>query len=82
MEHTHENTHLLDTQEQDMENNEAEQYEFYEKKNDELITEEELEHIHLYLDHNFKSPKMNSSVMSIRQNDSEKIIDDPEDFLQ
>ena len=82
MEHTHENTHLLDTQEQDMENNEAEKYEFYERKNDELITEEELEHIHLYLDHNFKSPKMNSIVMSIRQNDSENIIDDPEDFLQ
>ena len=30
MEHTHEDTHLIDKQEQDMKNNEFEQDEFYE----------------------------------------------------
>ena len=39
-EHTHEYTHLVDTQEQDMENNGVEQDEFYEETNDELINEE------------------------------------------
>ena len=40
MDHNHEKTHLIDTQEQDMENNEAEQDELYDEKNDELINEE------------------------------------------
>ena len=40
MDHNHENNHLIDTQEQDMENNEIEQDEFYDKKNDNSITEE------------------------------------------
>ena len=40
MDHNHEKTHLIDTQEQDMENNEIEQDEFYDKKNDNSITEE------------------------------------------
>ena len=41
-----------------MENNEVKQYELYDKKNDDFITEEELEHIHPDLDHNFPSPPM------------------------
>ena len=46
VEHTHEDTHLIYTQEQDMENNEVEKDECYEETNDYLITEEELKHIH------------------------------------
>ena len=40
MEHTHEDTPIIDTQEQDMENNYVEQDDLYEDKNDDLITEE------------------------------------------
>ena len=36
-----------------MKKNEVEQDAFYDEKNDELITEEELEHIHSDLDNNF-----------------------------
>ena len=68
MEHTHENTHLIDTQEQDMENNDFEQDEVYEETNYDLITEKELENIHPYLDNNLPSTKMKSRVMSIHQN--------------
>ena len=50
MEHTHENTHLIYTQEQDMENNEIKLDELYDKTNDYLITEEELKYIHPDLD--------------------------------
>ena len=50
MDHHRENTHLIDTQEQDMENNYIEQDEFHDNTNDDLIPEEELEHIHPYLD--------------------------------
>ena len=39
MEHTHEETHIIDTKEQDMENNEVEQYELYEETNYDFITE-------------------------------------------
>ena len=39
MEYTHENTHLIDTQEHKMENNEVKQDEIYNEKNDDLITE-------------------------------------------
>ena len=61
-----------------MVNNEVEPDEFYDDTNDDLITEEELEHIHPDLDHNFPSPKMNSVIMTIHQNDPENIIDGPE----
>ena len=40
MDHNHENTHRIDTQEQDMGNNEVEQDELYDEKNYGLITEE------------------------------------------
>ena len=46
MENTHEDTYLIDAQEQDMKKNDAEQDKFYEDTNDDLITEEELENIH------------------------------------
>ena len=82
MENTHEDTYLIDAQEQDMKKNDAEQDKFYEDTNDDLITEEELENIHPGLDHNFTSPTMNSGIMSIHHNDIEKIIDDPEDFCK
>ena len=39
MEHTNENNHLIDTQEQYMKNNEVAQDELYDETNDELITE-------------------------------------------
>ena len=55
MKNTYKDTHLIDTQEQDTENNQVEQDEFYEETNDDLITEEEIEHIHPDLDHNFPS---------------------------
>ena len=65
-----------------MENNEAEKDELYEETNYGLITEEVIEHIHPELDHNFPYPTMNSSVMSIHQNDPDNIINYPEDFCQ
>ena len=40
MENTHEDTHLIDTQEQDMENTEVKQEELYKDTNYDLITEE------------------------------------------
>ena len=40
MEHTHENNHLIDTQEQDMENDEVEKNKLNENTNDEFFTEE------------------------------------------
>ena len=52
MENSHENTDLIDTQEQDMYNNEVKKDELYEERNDDLITEEELEHIHPELEKN------------------------------
>ena len=63
-----------------MENNEVEKDELYYVTHDEFITEEELEHIHPYLDNNLPCPIMNSGIMTIHQNDPENIIDDPEDF--
>ena len=65
-----------------MENNEFKQYEFYDETNDELITKEELEHIHPEPDNNILSPTMNSGITKIHQNDPGNIIDDPEDFRQ
>ena len=63
-----------------MENNEVKQEEFYEETNYDLINEEELRHINPELDHNFTYTTMNSGIMSIHHNDSENIIDKPEDF--
>ena len=51
-------TQLIDTQEQDMENNEVEQDEFHEDTNYDLIPEEELEHIHPDLDKKIPSKTM------------------------
>ena len=83
MENTHEGTpHLIDTQEQGMENNDIEQEKLYEDRNDDLINEEELDHIHPDIYHNFPSSKMNSGIMLIFHNDPENIIYDPEDFIQ
>ena len=65
-----------------MENNDVEQDKLYEEIDDDLIIEEELEIIHPDLDHNFPYPKMNLFIMSIHHNDTEKIIDYPEDFCQ
>ena len=59
MEHTHENTYLIYTQEQYMENNEVKQDELYEETNYNLITEEELKYIHPELNNNFPYPTMN-----------------------
>ena len=73
MEHTREYNHLIDTQEQDMENNEIKQDEFYEETNYELITVEEIKYIHQDLD---------QGIMSICHNDTENIIDDTEDYFQ
>ena len=42
-ENSHEDTHIIDTQEKDIEDTEVEQEEFYEDTNDTLYTEEELE---------------------------------------
>ena len=65
-----------------MENNEVEQDEFDDKTNYDLITEEEFEYICPDLDNNLSSPTMNSGIMTIHQNDTENIIDDPEVFCQ
>ena len=46
MENNHENTNLVDTQEQNIKYTEVEQEELFEYMNKNLITEEELEHIH------------------------------------
>ena len=82
MDHNHENTHLIDTREQDMENNEVEQDELYNNTNDKFITEKELEHINPDLDNNFPSPTMKLGIIQIHQNYPEDIIDGPEDFFQ
>ena len=65
-----------------MENKEFEQEIFYKDRNDYLITEEELENIHPDLDQNLPYLTMNSDIISIHYNDTENIIDDPEDFFQ
>ena len=65
-----------------MENNEVKQDELYDDTNDELITDEELEHIHPDLNKHFPSPTMNSGIMTIHQNNPENIIYNPEDFSQ
>ena len=59
MNNTHEDTNLIDTQEQNIEDAEAEQEEFFEGKDENMITEEELEHIHPDLKYTFTSPTIN-----------------------
>ena len=76
----HENTHLLYTQEQYMENNEIGQDEFHDDTNDGFIPEEELEHIHPGLDKKILSPTMNSGIMTIHHNGPQHTIDNPEEF--
>ena len=82
MENTHKDNNLIDTQEQNIEDYEVEQEEFFEETNWNLITEEELEHIHSDLNHNFKYHAMNSGLMTVYHNDSEILIDDPGYFGQ
>ena len=65
-----------------MENNDTEQEKFYEETNDDLINEEKIQHIHPEINQNFPYSTMNSGVVSIYHNDTENIIDDPEDFCQ
>ena len=47
-----------------------------------MITEEELEHIHPDLNHNFLSPTMNSGLMIVYHNYPERFVADPDDFCQ
>ena len=82
MNNNNENTHLLDPQEQYMENNDIDQYEIHDKKNDDLIPGKELEHIHPGLENHFPYPTMISSIMTIHHNDPEHIINNPEGFCQ
>ena len=82
MENTHGDTNIIDTQEQYIEYLEAEQKEFSEDKNDNFITEEELEHIYPDINHNFPSSTMNSGIMIVYHNDPEHLIDDPKYFRQ
>ena len=82
MNNHHENTNIIDTQEQETKKNEAEQYELHDDTDDELIPDEELEHIHPELYNNIPYSTMNSGIIKIYQNDPGHIIDDPEDFLQ
>ena len=82
MENNHEDTCPIDTQEQDIENTEVEQEEFFEDTNEKSYDKEEIEHIRPDLNHTFPSPKMNSCLMTVHNNDQEKFIDDPECFFR
>ena len=53
MENNYEYTHIIDTQEQCIEDTEVEKEELFEDINDTFHTEEELEHIHPDLNYNF-----------------------------
>ena len=53
MENNYEYTHLIDTQEQCVEDTDAEKEELFEDTNDTFHTEEELEHIRPDLNYNF-----------------------------
>ena len=77
MENTHDYTHLIDTKEQNKEDSEDEQEEWFEEKNGNKITEEELESIHPDLNHNFLYPTMNSGIINVNHSDPETLIDDP-----
>ena len=59
MENTHEDTYLIDTQEQKREDAEYEQEELFEDTNENTITEEELGKTHLDLNRKFPSQTMN-----------------------
>ena len=52
-----------------MKNNWFKKDEFYDETNYDLITEEEIKHVHPNLDKIFPSPAMNSGIMKIHQND-------------
>ena len=54
----------------------------FDDTNGNLITKEELENIHPYLDHNLPSSTKNSGLMTVHHNEPENFIDDPEDFIQ
>ena len=82
MNHHHKKTHLIDTQEQDMKKYQVELYALHYETNENFIPEEGIEYVHPDLYKKFLSPAMNSGIMTIHQNDTEKIIDDPEDFFQ
>ena len=60
----------------------AEEELLFEDTNKITITEEELEKIHPYLDHNFKSPTMNTGTITVHYNDPEKFIDNTKYFCQ
>ena len=53
---------------------------YYSVKN--TITEEKLEQIQPYLDHNFLSHEMNSGLLDVYQNKPDKFIDYQECFRQ
>ena len=55
---------------------------FLKDKNDNFITEEELEHIHPDINQNFPYPKMNSGLITVHNNGPEIFIDDTEYFFQ
>ena len=75
MDNTHEDTHLIDTQEPNIEDSEIEKEKFFEDTNEIKISEEELENIHPYFNHNFPTPTMNSVPMTVNHNDPENFID-------
>ena len=81
-ENTYEDTHIIGTQYQDIKDDEVEQEELFGDTNDNLITEEELEHIHPDLNKTVPSPTMNSGLMTVNHNNPEKFIDNTEDFCQ
>ena len=60
----------------------AEEELLFEDTNKITITEEELEKIHPYLDHNFQSPTMNTGTITVHYNDPEKFIDNTKYFCQ
>ena len=80
MGYTHKYNNLIDTQEQDIENSEVEKEELFEDKNENLITEEELEHIHAHPNQKFPYPTMKTGLITVHHNDPEDFIDNPEYF--
>ena len=80
MYNTHEDTHLIDTQEQIIEDYGVEQEELFEDKNENTITGKQLENINSEFNHNFTSPPMNSGIITVHHNDPENSIGNPEYF--
>ena len=81
MDNTHGDTHLIDTHEEHNREG-AEEEGFFEDANENTTTEEELENMHLDLDHNFLSPIMNPGLITAHNIDPEKLIGDPGYFCQ